>query len=204
MADIDIESGVAMSTHDIEIEVSFGATKGLPNYSSERADQRIRMTLSIEGERVEDQLNELVKYENILHNHLVYAIAEALGLEAGLNEGGTASLIFPEPAPMPAPAPPPAQPQAPTGGGGGGTSGGRGPSKATREQIAALPRWAMDFGNGMKMYIDQRPLKAAGTYSPNAADFKEDVPNGDGKWIKDQNGNLVQETQRAMAASNVV
>ena len=187
---------------DIEIEVSFGATKGLPNYSSERADQRIRMTLSVDGESVEDQLNEITKYENILHNHLVYAIAEALGMEAGLTEGGTASLIFPEPAPAPAQAAP--APQPPPAGGGGGSGGDRGPSKATREQIAALPRWAMDFGNGMKMYIDQRPLKASGVYSPNAADFKEDVANGDGKWIKDRNGNLVQETQRAMTASNVV
>lgn len=185
---------------DVEIEVSFGATRGLPNYSSERADQRIRMTISVEGERIEDQLNDLVKHENILHNHLVYAVAEALGLEAALSEGGHVSLVWPE-------APPPVQQlvpqqspqQAPSGGGGGG----QGPPKASREEYAALPRIHANFGDGLKVYVDQRPLKAAGKYSAKAPDFKVDESNGAGVWITDANGVVQQAIVQALAAAGV-
>lgn len=203
-----IESGASYSgSHDVEVEVSFGSTKGLPNYSSERADQRIRMTLSLSGETVEDQLNELVKYENILHNHLVYAVAEALGLEAALSEGGIVSLVFPE-------APPPAQPLAtptppPGGGGGGSGGGGRGaPPKVSREDYAALPRVHMDVGGtGLKVYVDQRSVKAPpignGPYSIKAPDFKVDEPDGDGVWIYNADGTVNFDTAQAMAAAGV-
>jgi hypothetical protein len=190
---------------DIELEVSFGSTKGLPNYSSERADQRIRMTISIDGDTVEEQLNELVKYENILHNHLVYAVAEALQLEAGLSEGGHVSLIWPEP-PAPAAAAPVApQPSAPApqGGGGGSGAGPRTPPKATKEEYAALPRLHMDMGDGLKVYVDQRPLKLAGKYQATAPDFKVDQRDGQGYWIKDQNGVLVLHVAQAMQNAGV-
>lgn len=190
----------------VELEVSFGATKGLPNYSSERADQRIRITHEVTGDTLPDWLNDVTSLERQLHNHIVYAVADALGMEAGMNEGGDASLIWPdrEAAPPPqqlapqaqAPAPQQAA-QAPQGG------APRTPPKVSREAYAALPRYAMDFGDGMKMYVDQRSLKASGVYSAKAPDFKVDVSNGEGKWIYDPNGNLVAETQRAMTASNV-
>jgi hypothetical protein len=190
---------------EIEIEVSFGATKGLPNYSSERADQRMRMTISVAGETVEDQLNELVKYESIMHNHLVYAVAEALGMEAALSEGGIVSLVFPDPPPAQqlAPPQPPAQSQPggqPQGGGGGR---GSGPPKASREEYAALPRVHMDMGDGLKVYVDQRPLKVAGKYSGKAPDFKVDEREGAGYWIYDANGTLNYNVSTAMANAGV-
>ena len=194
---------------DIEVEVSFGATRGLPNYSSERADLRLRVTIHSEGETLPDWLNDSVAVEDQLRNHLVYSVAEALGMEAALNEGGRASLVWPEPV-----APPPSQQLAPTqapqaaqppssqpGGGGGG---GYGKPKLTKEQLAALPRVHMDFGDGLKVYVDQRSVKQPnGPYSAKAPDFKVDEPNGQGYWIKDQTGLFIQETLDAMARAGV-
>ena len=189
---------------DIEIEVSFGATKGLPNYSSERADQRLRMTISVDGETIEDQLNDLVKYENILRNHLVYAVAEALAIEAALSEGGVVSLVFPEPQNLAPPvplAPPPQQQAQPQQQGQGGQP--RTPPKLSREEYAALPRLHMDMGDGLKVYVDQRPAKATGKYSAKAPDFKVDVANGDGYWIIDANGVANLNVATAMANAGV-
>lgn len=187
---------------DMEIEVSFGATRGLANYSSERADFRLRLKVSSEGETMPDWLNDAVAIEDQLMNHLVYGVADALHLEAALGEDGKASLLWPEPPPaavQPAPQPQ-AQPQ-PQGGGGGGQP--RTPPKVDRATYAALPRYAMDFGDGMKMYVDQRSLKQQGLYSAKAPDFKEDVSNGKGWWIYDQNGVQVLAVAAAMAQSNV-
>jgi hypothetical protein len=198
---------------DIEIEVSFGATKGMPNYSSERADLRLRVTIHSTGETLPEWLNDSVAVEDQLRNHLVYSVAEALGMEAALNEGGRASLLWPEPVQV---SPPPPQqlagspsPQAAPSGGsdrppdtGGG--GGYGPPKASKEQVAALPRVHMDFGDGLKVYIDQRPLKAQGIYAATAPDFKVDQPQGQGYWIKEKNGTLVQATLDAMTRAGVV
>lgn len=193
-------------TAELEIEVSMGATKGLANYSSERADQRIRLKVEVEGDSLPDWLNDAVAVEDQLRNHLVYGIADALGLDAELTEGGKAKLIWPEAPPPVAPVAPQPQPQPqaqPQPQGGGGDGGQRQPPKVDRATYAALPRYAMDFGEGMKMYVDQRSLKIQGLYSAKAPDWKEDVPNGKGFWIVNQDGTINFAVQQAMAASNV-
>ena len=188
---------------DIELEVSFGATRGLANYSSERADERIRITVHSENDTLPEWLNDITAAETMLRNQCIFQVAESLRLDAAMNEGGDAELIWPEPQPAPAQLAAPAP--APSGGDQQGTGGaGQKPPKATREEYAALPRYAMNIGNrGMKQYVDQRPLKAIGKYSQKAPDFKEDISNGDGFWILDQNGNVVMEVQQAMTASGV-
>lgn len=188
---------------DIEIEVSFGATKGLPNYSSERTDQRIRLSVHSEGKELPAWLEDSAKVEDILRNHLVFGVAEALGLEASMSEAGKASLVWPVQEQLAPPAPqqqqiPQTQPQQQSGG------GGQGPPKATKEEYAALPRYALNIGGrGMKMYVDQRALKTAGKYSGKAPDFKEDVKDGEGFWIFDRAGNVVLEVRQAMEAAGV-
>jgi hypothetical protein len=61
------------------------------------------------------------------------------------------------------------------------------------------------MGDGLKVYVDQRPVKQPlGPYSAKAPDFKVDEPNGEGYWIKDQTGLIVQAVVDAMARAGVV
>ena len=86
---------------------------------------------------------------------------------------------------------------------GGAGAQGQGPPKASREEYAALPRVHIDFGDGLKVYVDQRPLKVAGKYSAKAPDFKVDQPNGAGVWITDANGVEQLAVRQAMTTAGV-
>lgn len=114
----------------------------------------------------------------------------------------------------PAAVTPPRAPQpqaAPRQSGGGGGVGQYAPPKADLKQ---QPVVLMDyFGNGeLVEFYDQRSLKADGTYSPRAADFRSvrKFRKQDGSedylplWITDKQGHPVARTAQLMEGMRVV
>lgn len=95
-----------------------------------------------------------------------------------------------------------AAPSAPQGGGQAGFANT--PPKATEAQVAALPRIFVDLdGTGAPQeWIDQRSLKADGTYKPGAADFKR-ADGGKQVWVKDKGGALQQSVVDKLAEAGI-
>ncbi len=186
----------------VVVTCHYGLKLGRPNYSSEDTSMSISMEfMSTEGGA--EMLTSAGKMEDAIMSALKVAVCTELGVETKVNDAG---VLVPNLASA-AVAPPVAVPTAPqavpvaTGQPQASGAGDFGPPKASKEQVAVLPRFQADFGKGLATYIDQRSLKAQGLYSAKAPDFKNATDNNDVHWLVGPNGYPNMQVQTALAAA---
>ncbi len=175
----------------VTVSCHYGMKLGRPNYSSEDTSMSIAMEFISETDDEGEMLVTIGKIEDALMSAIKVAVCVELGVQTKVHDAGvlvpdlpSGATQVPQVVPTPVAAIAPAT-AAPAASGGGDF----GPPKATKEQIAVLPRINADFGKGMATYIDQRPLKAQGIYSPKSPDFKNATDSNDSHWLTGSNGN---------------
>ncbi len=191
--------GTTLTNGRIIISGHYGVTANRGDYSSEKLSQGF----TIEYDVAEDADTAAViaqaeaEWAALVEQAVKPAVLDGLGLTGTLEEGG-ALLADLGGAQLPSNVTPIASAtiasERQAGGGNGGGAFPTTPPKATPNQVAALPRVIVDLdGTGTPQeWIDQRSLKADGTYKPGAADFKRS-DGGKQVWVKDKNG-AVQES----------
>lgn len=192
------------------VEVRYAVKKGMPGYSSEDCSMSVGLEVKQVGGIPGDFLVACGALEDEITAHLKLGVTSQLGL--GLKDvlGVSQPVYVVQQAPATvAPAPvaaapagyaaPPAPAPAPA------AAGEYGPPKASKEQVAVLPRFQADLGDGVvKTWIDQRSLKADGTYSPKAPDFKNALDSQDSKWLNGANGQPNAAVAAGLAAAAAV
>lgn len=169
----------------LRISVGHSVKVGRPNYSAEDAHYSVSFEQAVEGGDIIDILKFAEQVEAMLEGHVKLSVAASLGLEMNGTE-----FVFPQPAAKPA------APQRRSSSSGGSGGGGGGPSK-----LADQPVYTID---GID-YYDQRSLKADGTYSPKAPDFKEvgKSRGGSALWIKGADGTVNEGVTEKLKAAGI-
>ena len=197
--------GTSLNNGRIIISGHYGVTANRGDYSSEKLSQGFTIEYDVdEGADTAAAISQAeAEYAALVESAIKPAVIDGLGLTAHVGEGGVLLAdLGTVAAPMPS-----AVPSQPAGSG-GFTSGGGGftktPPKASEAQVAALPRYHVDLDStGVPQeWIDQRPLKEAGTYKAGAADFKR----ADGQkqvWIKDRNGSIQESVMTKLTEAGI-
>ncbi|KKK72307.1 hypothetical protein LCGC14_2905180 [marine sediment metagenome] len=180
--------GTTLTNGRVIISGLYGVTANRGDFSSEKLSQGF----TLEYDVAEDADTAAViaqaeaEWAALVEQAIKPAVLDGLNLTGTLMEGG-ALVADLGGAQLPSNVTPITQNQA--GGGNGGGAFPMTPPKATPNQIAALPRVIVDLdGTGVPQeWIDQRSLKADGTYKPGAADFKRS-DGGKQVWINDKGG----------------
>jgi hypothetical protein len=198
----------------IHVECRYTAKVGRANYSSEECSMTFGVTYAATGTDGE-LLAQAGQLEDTIMQSLKLGVGTELVIPIKASPDGPrfdfnalkpppAALVVPTPAPAPQPTAQAAYPQSPPAAGAGG--GQFAPPKASKEQVAVLPRFQADFGAGLQTYIDQRPLKQSpenpnAPYSARAPDFKNAVNGEDKYWLTGSNGNVNHQVQAGLTAA---
>lgn len=175
--------GIVVNDGVLRVSVGYSAKVGLPNYSSHDSHRSISYEQEVQGGDLAQTLLDAEKVEAMLEAHVKLSVAQSLGLELNGTE-----LQFPVETKVQAqPAPARQTPQSRPSGGS---------SRLKEMDVVTV--------DGTDFY-DQRPLKADGTYSPKAPDFKEvgKTRGGRSLWIHASDG-TVNEKVAAMLEANGV
>lgn len=140
-------------------------------YASQSASVAVGLEFPVKGDS-EKVLDSAEGFEQELQAHCVFAVANALGLEAEMRDDGTAELRFKQVAAV----------QQSSGGGASSKGGGGGGNRPSAPQIE------VDFGNGRRKYYDYRTAKASGGYGANRPDFVAVDDDDDALWLMDRSG----------------
>ncbi len=204
--------GTTLTNGRIIISGLYGVTANRGDFSSEKLSQGF----TIEYDVPEDADTAAViaqaeaEWAALVEQAVKPAVLDGLNLTgsivgADLNDGLAGGVLLADlgGAQLPSNVTPITQAQA-AGGNGNGGAFPTTPPKATPNQVAALPRVVVDFdGTGVPQeWIDQRSLKADGTYKPGAADFKRS-DGGKQVWIKDKNGAVQQSVMDKLVEAGV-
>ena len=192
----------------IDVTASFGMKVGLPNYSGKDA----HVSFAVKGQAVPNgaTTEQIIKAMYDLHDALIQGAKLAVFADLDHAYDPTTMQPIATVSNIPVAAPPyAAAPIAsaaaprPQGQGGGGQQ-----YAAPKADLSKVPQLLMDFfGDGRMVAVyDQRALKADGTYSPKAPDFKtvEKFQGENGKvdhqplWLS-YNGAPVQRTVDLLA-----
>jgi len=167
----------------LRISVGYAAKVGLANFSSHDSHRSLSFEQEVEGGDLAQILSEAEKVEAMLEGYVKLSVAQSLGLEMKGTE-----LQFPDTPPAKVKAPSAPARQTPRSHGGS--------SRLQDMEIVTI--------DGVDFY-DQRPLKADGSYSPKAPDFKEagKARGGQSLWIRSQDGSVNSEVVEKLKAAGV-
>jgi len=165
----------------LRVSFSYGIKVNRGNFQSENAN----VSFSVEEPLTplatnEDIVRRASDLESLLEGGVKLATFTSLNLAFSEKDGVLSPVLDVSAIPVAAAAP--AQQR-------GGYSGGQNqaPSK-----ISTAPKVSADLGKGLIEYYDARPLKEAGEYKPNAADFRSVSKQGDGTfdsvWLYQKDG----------------
>lgn len=195
----------------VHVECRYSVKVGRANYSSEEASMTFGVTYEASGTEGE-LIAQAGQLEDTIMQSLKLGVGTELHIPIKASQDGPVfnfDALKPPPAAVIAPAPMaqaayPATPApaAPAG------PGQYGPPKASKEQLAVLPRIMADFGKGMHTYIDQRSLKKTAEnpnapYSAKAPDFKNAVDGTDSHWLTGSQGNVNSQVAAGLQAAQV-
>jgi len=189
---------VTLENGKLTVSASYGITKNLGDYSSEKLSQSIALEFDVEGDSAQI-LAAGQAQQDVLVKSVKLAVMAELGIEGKTDDNGTLVPVIGAPAAVAAT--PIAA--APSYGGGAPVPGGSQQFKP-KADISANPRFAADLdGTGAKLWIDLRPTKASGAFSPNAADFRDAEDSKHQVWLSDKSGAVKASVAEALTAAGV-
>lgn len=190
--------GVKLEDGKVTITASYGVTVNRGDFNSEKLSEGISIEFQVDGDS-SAIIATAQAQQDVLVNAVKAAVLAHAGVDASFDDDGNLVPGFKAAAAPSMPTPTPASTGRPYSG-----QAGAGQFKP-KADISGNPRFIADLGDGRgpTNWIDLRPTKAAGEFSPNAADFRDVNDSKHQVWLKGKDGAVKASVAEGLQAAGV-